>query len=382
MVLACGAAISLMVACAGDDTSGATDPEVEVPAEDNGDSAAELPELTEVTLGYVSAVDQMGAAIALDLGFYDELNLDVTLAEPFPTGVDALNALDAGEVDFVQVGTPSFGAVLQGMDLVYLGNYSGSSSRLGIDETMAMVATAESGIDPDDLSTLAGKRIGVSIGSINQLYLLGVLEDAGLSQDDIKIVNTPPPDMGVAMETDGIDAAVIWDPWPITIRESVEGVYDVIRGGGYIAYIGYIVSTREYVEDNQETVEALLTARAAADHWMRENPDEAADVTVRWVPGTELEVAEEAMQYNIIQLDPRFSACNYLALDTMLQIFADMEVVNGTYDPNDHFVPEPILSVMEQHPELFEDLPEIPEAAVITPDYVFDRATAQSACPA
>lgn len=382
VVVACGAALSVLVACGGDDDDA---PEAEPTEAEETEGAAEpspeLPELTEVTIGYVSAVDQMGAAVALDLGFYDELNLDVELAQPFPTGVDALAALDAGEVDFVQVGTPSFGAVLQGMDLVYLGNYSGSSSQLGIDETMAMVASQDSGIDPDDLTTLQGKRVGVSIGSINQLYLLGVLEEAGLGPDDVEVVNTAPPDMAAAIETGGIDAAVVWDPWPITIRETIDGVYDVIRGGGYIAYIGYIVSTRDYVENNAETVEAVLTARAAADHWMRMNPDEAADVTVRWIPGTEIEVAQEAMQYNIIQLDPRFSACNYLALDTMLQLFADMDVVEGTYDPNDHFMPGPILSVMENNPELFEDLPEVPEAAVITPDYVFERSEAQAACP-
>lgn len=383
VVVACGAALSVLVACGGDDDDAPeTEPTQAEGTEGEAEPSPELPELTEVTIGYVSAVDQMGAAVALDLGFYDEANLDVELAQPFPTGVDALAALDAGEVDIVQVGTPSFGAVLQGMDLVYLGNYSGSSSQLGIDETMAMVASQDSGIDPDDLSTLEGKRIGVSIGSINQLYLLGVLEEAGLGPDDVEMVNTAPPDMAAAVETGGVDAAVIWDPWPITIRETVDGVYDVIRGGGYIAYIGYIVSTREYVENNPEAIEAVLTARAAADHWMRQNPDEASDVVVRWIPGTELEVAQEAMQYNIIQLDPRFSACNYLALDTMLQLFADMEVVEGTYDPNDHFMPGPILSVMENNPELFEDLPEIPEPAVITPDYVFERGEAQAACPA
>lgn len=383
VVVACGAALSVLVACGGDDDDAPeTEPTQAEGTEGEAEPSPELPELTEVTIGYVSAVDQMGAAVALDLGFYDEANLDVELAQPFPTGVDALAALDAGEVDIVQVGTPSFGAVLQGMDLVYLGNYSGSSSQLGIDETMAMVASQDSGIDPDDLSTLEGKRIGVSIGSINQLYLLGVLEEAGLGPDDVEMVNTAPPDMAAAVETGGVDAAVIWDPWPITIRETVDGVYDVIRGGGYIAYIGYIVSTREYVENNPEAIEAVLTARAAADHWMRQNPDEASDVVVRWIPGTELEVAQEAMQYNIIQLDPRFSACNYLALDTMLQLFADMEVVEGTFDPNDHFMPGPILSVMENNPELFEDLPEIPEPAVITPDYVFERSEAQAACPA
>jgi sulfonate transport system substrate-binding protein len=388
ILLAGGIAVSMMlVACAGDDDEEAADEPVaeegdEPEEEEEADEELpELPELTEVTVGYVSAVDQMGAAIALDIGFYDELNLDVTLADPFPTGVDALNALDAGEVDFVQVGTPSIGAVLEGMDLAYLGNYSGSSTQLGIDETMALFASQESGINPDDLSTLAGKNIGVSIGSINHFYLLGLLEEIRLSPDEVNIDNTPPPDMAVALETGGLDAAVAWDPWPIIATDSVDGVFEVVRGGGYIAYIGYIVSTHEYVEENPDVIEALLTARAAADKWMRDNPDEAADVTVRWVPGTEPEVAEEAMQYNIIQLDPRFSACNYLALDTMIELFIENDVIDDGYDVNDHFVPGPILNVMDRHPDLFDDLTDIPEAAQIDADYVFERSEAQSACP-
>lgn len=395
-LLAAGAAVSLLVACSGsDDGEDGTADAGEAAGSEEGDDAddgdvdgdadqelPELPELTEVTAGYVSAVDQMGAAIALDIGFYDELNLDVTLADPFPTGVDAINALEAGDVDFIQVGTPSIGAVLEGVDLVYLGNYTGSSSQLGIDETMAMVAAPDSGIEADDLSTLAGKRIGVSIGSINHLYLLGVLQEAGLTQDDVEIDNTAPPDMGVALETGGLDAAVVWDPWPIVISNDVDGVEEVVRGGGYIPFIGYIISTREFAEENPDVVEAFLTARAAADHWMRQNPDDAADVVVRWIPGTELDVAEEAMQYNIAQLDPRFSACNYLALDTLMGLLEEQDAIEDTFDVNDHFMPEHILNVMDQFPQFFEDLPEIPEGAEISPDYTFDAAQARDACPA
>jgi sulfonate transport system substrate-binding protein len=385
LAIACAAAVSLVVACSGDDGDDTVEPDVPVEEGDDDEAedgaAGELPVLTEVSIGYVSAVDQVGAAIALDIGFYDEQNLDVTLAQPFSTGVEALSALDAGEVDFVQVGMPSFRAVLSGMDLVYLGNYSGSSSQRDIDETMAMVARVDSGIDPNDLSTLAGKRLGVSANTVGHLYALAVLESVGLTADDVEIIDIGLSDMAEALDAGRVDAISASDPWPITARESVEGTYDVIRGGGHIAYIGYIVSTRDYVENNPDTVEAVLTARAAADHWIRENPEEAADVTVRLVPGTEPGVAEEAMQYNIIQLDPRFSACNYLALDTMLQRFADMGVVDGTFNPSDHFVPGPILSVMNTSPELFGDLPEIPQAAAISSDYVFDSAEAQSACP-
>jgi sulfonate transport system substrate-binding protein len=338
-------------------------------------------DLPQVQAGWVSAIDQIGLPAAIDLGYFEEHGLSVELAQPFPTGVDALNALQAGEVQFVQVGTPSIGAILEGMDLVYLGNYSGSSTQLGIDETMALVAAPDAGIEGDDLSTLEGKRIGVSIGSINHLYVLGILTEVGLSPDDVNLVNTDPPDIPVAIRTGGLDAAAIWDPWPIITAAEVEGASEVVRGGGYLPYIGYIVTTRDYAEQNPDIVESFLAARAQADQWMRQNPEEAADVAVRWVPGTEQEVASEAMQYNVVQLDPRFSACNYLALHADQQLLLDIEAIEDTYDVNEHFLPEHILNVMEEFPEYFEDLPAVPEGAQISADYQFDPQEAQSACP-
>lgn len=368
-VLAAGAATLVLAGCGG----GAT---VDDPA-----AGGETQELTSVTAGYVGAMDQIGLPAALDAGFFEEQGLDVELSQPFPTGVDSLNALQSGEVDFVQVGTPTIGAILEGMDLVYLGNYTGSSTQLGIDETMALVSAEGSGIEADDPSTLRGKRIGVSIGSINHLYMLGLLEDAGMDPSQVEFVNTSPPDMGVALETDGIDAGAVWDPWPIRITNQVDGAYTVTRGGGHIPFVGYIVAKREFVEQNRDVVERFLTARAAADQWMRKNPDEAAQVATRWLSGTEEKVATEAMQHNIQQLDPRFSACNYLAMDTVMRLLEEQGAVDDTFDVNDHFMPGPILSVMDERPGLFSDLEQIPQSARISADYTFEREAAQQACP-
>ena len=86
----------------------------------------------------VTGIDQVGLPIALERGFFEKHGLDVTLARPYATGVDALNALQAGESEIVQVGVPMIGAVLRGMDLVALGNYSGNATKLGSDATMAL----------------------------------------------------------------------------------------------------------------------------------------------------------------------------------------------------------------------------------------------------
>ena len=85
-------------------------------------AAAQTP--VKLKAGMVTGIDQVGLPIALERGFFEKYGLDVTIARPYATGVDALNALQAGESDIVQVGVPMIGAVLRGMDLVALGNYS------------------------------------------------------------------------------------------------------------------------------------------------------------------------------------------------------------------------------------------------------------------
>ena len=146
-------------------------------------AAAQRRQPVKLKAGMVTGIDQVGLPIALERGFFEKQGLDVAIARPYATGVDALNALQAGESEIVQVGVPMIGAVLRGMDLVALGNYSGNATKLGSDATMAIIAGKDSGIAKGDLKSLKGKKIAASFGTINHLYILAVLEKAGLTPD-------------------------------------------------------------------------------------------------------------------------------------------------------------------------------------------------------
>lgn len=325
----------------------------------------------KVRAGMVTGIDQIGLPIALERGFFEKWGLDVTIARPYPTGVDALNALQAGESELVQVGVPMIGAVLRGMDLVALGNYSGNATKLGSDATMAVIAREGSGITKGNLQSLRGKKIAASFGTINHLYILAILEKAGLTLNDVTLVNTPPPDMTVALLAKGIDAFSCWDPWPIVALTDVPGATEVIRGGDVISYLGFNVGLRPWIEKNGDTVERFLSALAEGDKWMRANPKQAAQVATRWIPGLKADVAETAMQYNIQQADRRLSANNYRALWSAEDRLARLGLIKSTFDVNRHIEPKHILAVMQQHPELFGDLPAIPAAVQIKPGFVF-----------
>ena len=184
---------------------------------------AQSQSLTKLNVGMVSAIDMLAIPVALERGFFEKRGLDVTIARPYATGVDALNALQAGETSVIQVGVPMIGAVLRGMDIVALGNFSGSATKTGSDATMAVIAREGSGIVKGDLKSLKGKKIATSFGTINHLYILALLEKAGLKPDDVTLVNTPPPDMTVALLAKGVDAFTGWDPWPIIAQKDVPG---------------------------------------------------------------------------------------------------------------------------------------------------------------
>ncbi|KMO36341.1 ABC transporter substrate-binding protein [Methylobacterium aquaticum] len=332
---------------------------------------ARADEPVKMNVGMVSAIDMLAIPVALERGFFEKHGLDVTIARPYPTGVDALNALQAGETDIVQVGVPMIGAVLRGMDLVALGNFSGSTTKAGSDATMALVAREGSGIVAGDLKTLKGKKIATSFGTINHLYILGLLQKAGLTPTDVALVNTPPPDMTVALLAKGVDAFAGWDPWPIIAQKDVPGAFQVIRGGDVISYIGFAVALRSWVDAHLGLAEKFLAATSEADQWMRKNPKQAAGIGTRWIPGLKRDVAEAAMQFNVQQLDRRLSRNNYRALWTAEDTLAKLGTIKSTFDVNKHVDPRPILAVMKAHPELFSDLPPIPDDLAIKPGFVF-----------
>ena len=332
---------------------------------------AQAKEPVKLKAGMVTGIDQVGLPIALERGFFEKQGLDVTIARPYATGVDALNALQAGESEIVQVGVPMIGAVLRGMDLVALGNYSGSATKLGSDATMAIIAGKDSGIAPGDLKSLKGKKIAASFGTINHLYILAVLEKAGLTPGDVTLVNTPPPEMTVALLAKGIDAFSCWDPVPIIALKDVPGAVQVIRGGDTIAYLGYNVGLRPWVEKNGGTIEKFLAAVSEADKWMRANSKQAAQIATRWIPGLKVDVAEAAMEFNIQQNDRRLSANNYRALWKAQDTLQRLGVIKATFDVNKHIEPKHILNVMAKHPELFSDLLAIPADVAIKPGFEF-----------
>ena len=177
-------ALSLLAAACGDDEA-EPDPEPAPEATDGDDAAEpaepEPAELTEVTLQlqWFTQAQFAGYYAARDLGFYNDVGLDVTILEG---GVDIVPAsvLDSGAADFAVSWVPR-GLVPreEGANITNIAQVFQRSATL-------QVSFADSGIN--SVSDLAGRTVG-NWGFGNEFELLAGLRKNGLDpQSDVTLV--------------------------------------------------------------------------------------------------------------------------------------------------------------------------------------------------
>ncbi len=174
-------ALSLLAAACGDDEA-EPDPEPAPEATDGDDAAEPEPaELTEVTLQlqWFTQAQFAGYYAALDLGFYNDVGLDVTILEG---GVDIVPAsvLDSGAADFAVSWVPR-GLVPreEGANITNIAQVFQRSATL-------QVSFADSGIN--SVGDLAGRTVG-NWGFGNEFELLAGLRTNGLDpQSDVTLV--------------------------------------------------------------------------------------------------------------------------------------------------------------------------------------------------
>ncbi|MDR3280124.1 MAG: NrtA/SsuA/CpmA family ABC transporter substrate-binding protein [Synergistaceae bacterium] len=227
--------------------------------------AGEASALEKVVLagGSMTQIPQVDVAFRDDL--FKEAGLDVEVVS-FPSGREGFEALIGGQVDIALMAEfpVAIGAVREQPFalLAELSQYSGHK----------IIASAKSG-DFKNIADLAGKKIGVTIGT-NVAYLLeSELASAGIAAE---IVNVAPPDMAPALVRGDIDAA---SPFPnvyAAARNALGGEYREIPVKNYISRFVLAVSNA-FAERDRETVNKFVAALVKADATVRSDRAEALE---------------------------------------------------------------------------------------------------------
>lgn len=329
-------------------------------SEDGGSSGATAEGFDDVTLATVGNMMHLPEYVAVEKGIWAEHGLNVRL-QILSSGADVNKAMQSGNAEFGSASTTSVPAaraaglpqklVAPGMNDATSPTYAGP---LGI------VGRADRGIEPDDPSSLIGKKVAVHEGSTNHEYLLLYLEENGIDPKDVEIVPIEAQDQPVSFDQGDVDAASDWEPFVTQMMiEQGDNAVLLSMNDPLLGYTIGVGATDEVIEQEAEVMEKFSRGIAEASYWIRQNPEEAAEVATNFIDGLQTEYAVEAMVN--LAFDPRISACTEESFEVAAKGLAAKGEIDSAPPGPEMMDPTIMDKVEEENPEWFEDLPPIPE---------------------
>lgn len=203
-------------------------------------------------------------------GYFEEYMPDIDI-ETFNAGRDINNALKAQSAEI----GGAFGIVPVAVGLTSGIDYKVIYIATRIQGTEGLVAKEDSGID--SAADLKGKKVGYTSASSGHYGLLCALQDAGLSAEDVELIDMDPDAINSAWQRGDIDVAYTWNPTLINLKNS--GGKVILTGtdlakNGHATYNFYVVRS-EYAEANPDQVVAFIKGVQKGAALYKDEPDEA-----------------------------------------------------------------------------------------------------------
>lgn len=252
-------------AAADDATQAATDAATDGAT---GDAAPADLGVDEIRLDW--ATYNPASLVLKDQGWLEEaVGDDVTVTWEFSAGSAPANELLRGDV--VDFNSTAGAAAL-------LARANGSPLRtvdvLALPEWSAIVVGPDS--DIASAEDLAGTNIAALSGTDPYFFLLQTLDSAGLTVDDVQIVDLPHADGRLALQQGQVDAWAGLDPI-MADAVSSDGAELVVREPDRLSYS--VLNVREdFLEESPEAVELVLAQYERARRWIQENPEETVEI--------------------------------------------------------------------------------------------------------
>jgi len=324
---------------------------------------AAQPAMLDIKVGTIQASDHAMLFAGVERGIFAKYGLNAKMVF-YPTGVEMLNGMVAGQQDVSLLGSaPFLAAAGNGAPLVLIGHLHGDATRNIYSEPHSVVAAEASGLKVGDIAGLKGKRIGLARGTVSEVILTGLLKGQGLTLADVTLVNSPPPNLPTLLRTGDVQAVVAWEPWATVATMRVPGAVRVSRGDCPTCYdVGTIVTTRQEISTKAETLRRFALAFAESQQWLRNNFDAACEINMHYIQGVDLDVMKVAIRNETY--DMRVSRNVVDAYNgNLIPLMVSNRQIPKAFDAATVVDPQFYLYAQKTAPQFFTDLKPIPEAA-------------------
>jgi len=215
-------------------------------------------------------------AVAMEKGFFKQHGVDITGILTAPGGGTAVRNTIAGDIPFGEVSlAAAVQAINAGQKLVIVS--------AGTQSVADQLWAAKTGSTLHGIKDLAGKRIAyTSPNSVSNMIILMALKANGLTARQVRLV--PAGDLGAnlsAITSGAVDAGfsdtLTYAQSPALIQP-VFWVKDVMSPRMMQTVC---VTTLEYAHTHPEVIRGIIAARREGLDYVRQHPDESADILAR-----------------------------------------------------------------------------------------------------
>jgi sulfonate transport system substrate-binding protein len=195
----------------------------------------------------------------------------------------ALEFLNAGSLDF---GSTAGAAALLGK---INGNPIKSIYVYSRPEWTALVTRKDTGITK--VEDLKGKRVAVTRGTDPHIFLVRSLQEAKLTEKDVKLVLLQHPDGRTALERGDVDAWAGLDP--LMAAAEIESAAVLFHRDAAANTWGILNVREDFAKDNPALVTTVLKAYEEARTWSLANPAELNKILVQYTKLPEPVIARQ-----------------------------------------------------------------------------------------
>ncbi len=140
----------------------------------------------------------------------------------------------------------------------------------------------------NEIKDLKGKQVAFEVGSTSQMLALTALEQGGLTEDDVTVVQMSAGDAGAAFAAGKVDAAVTWEPW-LTKGAQANGKILLTTKDLPGIILDTVSFKEDVIKDRPEDVKAFVKAMGEAMDYWKANEKEANEIMAK---GLKIDVEE------------------------------------------------------------------------------------------
>lgn len=289
-------AIIAFAACGGDDGSGTGEP-----ATGAGDTAGRDRTGATLVLNWTPNAHHLGIYAARELGWYDDVGIDLEIIEPTTAGAE--QAVGTGDAAFgISVAEAVLPARAAGVPIVSL------ATILPVNDS-ALMALPDEGIDqPADL---AGKTYGGFGGPLETELINRLASCGGADPSTIEHVEVGNVDYLAGLDADRYDFVWIFSGWDALRASEVEGVdVSLIRFEDHLDcipnwYTPVVIASEQVIEEQPDIVRAFLEVTTRGYELAIDDPQRAAELMLEAVPEADADLLRAAADYYATRFAPQ-----------------------------------------------------------------------------